>query len=142
MSYRGFLSFDIREPKWARSFFMDVQAGCPSQNAWFSSIWRAWPKFLAGCPQGYPAKNFLFGLNFRSWLVVPNEAPGLCGLTTSQLVLKMSSRKVTLAVFAELSCNFRVPRSSSLSPMEPCLSFRALTISPCASCTTYNPDNP
>ena len=50
-----------------RSFFMDVRAGCPFQNACFSSIWRAWPKFLAGCPQRYPAKNFLFGLNFRSW---------------------------------------------------------------------------
>ena len=24
----------------------------------FSRIWSAWPKFLAGCPQGYPAKNF------------------------------------------------------------------------------------
>ena len=23
-------------------------------------------KFLAGCPQGYPAKNSLFGLNIRS----------------------------------------------------------------------------
>ena len=47
---------------------MDVRAGCRCQNAYFSRIWRAWPKFLAGCPQGYPAKNFLFGLNFRSWI--------------------------------------------------------------------------
>ena len=44
---------------------MDVRAGCPFQNACFPRMWRAWPKFLAGCPQGYPAKNFLFGLNFR-----------------------------------------------------------------------------
>ena len=50
-----------------RSFFMDVRAGCPCQNASFSRIWRAWPKFSAGCPQGYPPQNFLFGLIFRSW---------------------------------------------------------------------------
>ena len=49
-----------------RSFFMDVCAGCPCQNAYFSKIWRAWPKFSAGCPQGYPPQNFLFGLIFRS----------------------------------------------------------------------------
>ena len=49
------------------SFFMDVRMGCPFQNAWFSRIWRAWPKFLAGCPQGCPAENFLLGLHFRSW---------------------------------------------------------------------------
>ena len=56
-----------------RSFFMDVRAGCLFQYACFSRIWRAWPKFLAGCPQGYPARNFLFGLNFPSWFTVFKE---------------------------------------------------------------------
>ena len=41
-----------------RSFFVDVRAACPCQNACFSRIWRAWPKFSAGCPQGRPAENF------------------------------------------------------------------------------------
>ena len=49
-----------------RATLCHVRAGCPFQNARFSRICRAWPKFLAGRPQGYPAKNFLFGLNFRS----------------------------------------------------------------------------
>ena len=49
-----------------------VCAGCPCQDAIFSRIWRARPKFLAGCPQGYPAQNFLFGLLFRSWYRGPN----------------------------------------------------------------------
>ena len=41
-----------------RSFFMALRAGCLFQTAcFFSRIWRAWPKFLAGRPQGYPAKT-------------------------------------------------------------------------------------
>ena len=35
----------------------------------FSRIWRASPKFLAGCPQESPAKNFLFGLTFLFLIV-------------------------------------------------------------------------
>ena len=32
---------------------MDVRAGCPCRNAYFSRVWRGWPKFLAGRrPQG------------------------------------------------------------------------------------------
>ena len=54
------------------SFFVDVRAACPCQNAcFFSRTWRAWPKFLAGCPQGRPAENFLFGLIFCFWRVPP-----------------------------------------------------------------------
>ena len=51
-----------------RSFFHGRPRGLSVQHACFSRIWRVWPKCLAGCPQGYPAKNLLFGLNFRSWI--------------------------------------------------------------------------
>ena len=56
-----------------RSFFMDVRAGCPFQNACFYRIWRAWPKFLAGCPQGYPAQKLPLWAEF-SFLVLRGGA--------------------------------------------------------------------
>ena len=70
--------FSLRNEKSAqsfsdRSFFVDVRAACPCQIACFSRIWRAWPKFLAGCPQGRPAENFglwadfSFLINLGSW---------------------------------------------------------------------------
>ena len=63
---------------------MDVRAGCRCQNAClFSRIWRAWPKLLAGCLQGYPVKNFLFGLIFRSWNC---KRRFCCGLSKDDLV--------------------------------------------------------
>ena len=48
---------------------MDVRAGYPFQMLVFPGFGgpdRSFFFFLAGCPQGYPAKNFLFGLNFRT----------------------------------------------------------------------------
>ena len=36
---------------------MDVSLGCPSRNACFSRIGRAWLKFLTGCPQGSLVPN-------------------------------------------------------------------------------------
>ena len=41
--------------------------GCAKMLVFFSRTWRAWPKFLLGCPQAYPAQNFIFGLSLRSW---------------------------------------------------------------------------
>ena len=52
-----------------RSFFVDVRAACPCQNACFSRAWRAWPKLWAGCPQGRPAENFL------GWFFVSDKLP-------------------------------------------------------------------
>ena len=46
---------------------MDVRAGCPCPNACFFllSRLRGPDRILAGCPQEYPAPNFLFGLIFH-----------------------------------------------------------------------------
>ena len=54
-----------------RSFFVDVRAACPCQNACFSRIWRAWPKFLAGCPQRRPAENFGVWADFSFLIFFP-----------------------------------------------------------------------
>ena len=51
---------------------MDVRA----EMLIFPGFWGPWPKFWAGisarmipgCPRDIRPKNFLFGLNFRSWL--------------------------------------------------------------------------
>ena len=61
-----------------RSFFVDVRAACPCQNSCFSRIWRAWPKFSAGCPQGRPEENFGFWADF-SFLKQAHDA-SVCGL--------------------------------------------------------------
>ena len=41
--------------------------GCPYQNAWNSGVWRAWPKFVARCPQDIRPQTSSFGLLFRFW---------------------------------------------------------------------------
>ena len=52
-----------------RSFFHGRPRGMSVRKClFFFRIWRVCPKFLAGCPQGHPAQNFLFGLNFCSRL--------------------------------------------------------------------------
>ena len=39
--------------------------GC-LHGCFFSRIWRDWPKFLAGCPQGRPAETSSLGWTFAS----------------------------------------------------------------------------
>ena len=66
----------------------------------FPRIWSAWRKFLAGCPQGYSAQNFLFRLNFRFWYL--GHTPSTAG--TFQRKFRKDSGK-TPGTLSELSWN-------------------------------------